>query len=159
MNDPRLDTIFITQTIFGIVHVIYFLVYYGRYSTLNQKLNGIEKMEKAGVVEQSTINASKTSISKRIAGLRKWSYLPVTIISIIHFFWMYLSLPEDKTVYILRSDELITEELPQDFTMVYLNVILISIGGALLIAAGNFVKGAQIIDSNKRFRGTTGRRW
>jgi hypothetical protein len=159
MNDPRLDNIFITQTIFGIIHVIYFLIYYGRYSTLNQKLNGIEKMEKAGVVEQSVINTSKTTVSKRIAGLRKWCYLPVTIISIIHFFWMHLSLPEDKTVYILRSDELITEELPHDFTMVYLNVIFISIGGALLIAAGNFVKGAHIIDPNKRFRGTTGRRW
>ncbi len=159
MNDPRLDNIFITQTIFGIIHVIYFLVYYGRYSTLNQKLSRIEKMEKAGVVEQPVSTASKNTISKRIAVLRKWCYLPVTLISIIHFFWMYFSLPENKTAYILRNNELITEELAQDFTMVYLNVIFISIGGGLLIAAGNFVKGAQIIDPNKRFRGTTGRRW
>ena len=158
MNDPGIDTIFNIQIIFGIIHVVYFLIYYGRYSTLNQKLNGIEKMEKAGVVDQAAINTSKTSITKRIAWLRRWSYLPAMVISVIHFFWIVLSVPQNNTAYILRNNELITEELSQDFTMVYLNVIFISIGGGLLIALGNFVKGAQIVDSNKRFRGT-GRPW
>lgn len=158
MNDPRIDTIFIIQIIFGIIHVVYFLIYYGRYSTLNQKLNGIEKMEKAGVVEQAASNTSKSSIHKRVIWLRRWSYLPAMVITVIHFFWIFLSVPQNKTAYILRNNNLITEELPQDFTMVYLNVIFISIGGALLIAIGNYVKGAQIVDSNKRFRGT-GRPW
>jgi len=151
MNDPRIDEIFILQTIFGAVHLIYFIIYYGRYSTLNQKLNGIEKMEKAAVVDQSVIDASRLSINGKITQIRKWSYLPIIPIAVIHVLWLLSSLPENPTTYNFQNGLFIPEEVPLDFTTEYLTFGFITLGSFLLIMAGNFVKGAQIFDPNKRF--------
>ena len=158
MNDPRIDEIFILQTIFGAIHLIYFIIYYGKYSSLNQRLTGIEKMEKAGVIDQATIDASRLSINNKIAQIGKWSYLPIIPIAVIHFIWLLYSLPDNPTTYYLQNGIFVPKEIQLDFTTEYLTCGCITLGSFLLITAGNFVKGAQVFDPNKEFT-RTGRYW
>lgn len=158
MNDPRIDEIFILHTIFGTIHLIYFIIYYGRYSSLNQKLTGIAKMERAGVVDQAVLDASRASIRNKIVRISKWCYLPILPIGITHLIWLINSLPENPAVYSLKNGVLTMREMEPgvDRTGEYMIVAFITIGSVLLIAAGNFVKGAMIFDPNKRFRNTGG---
>lgn len=151
MNDPQIDAIYVTQFVFAGIHLLYFMIYYGRYSTLNQKLTGISKLEKAAIIEQAVIDASRVSIHAKIAKWRKWSYLPIPIIAVVHFFVLRAMIPVKQ--YLL---ELGIESYPNEEH--YFNFAYISIGSLALIAAGNYVKGAQIFDPNKRFRGM-GRPW
>jgi len=150
MNDPRIDNIYITQFAFAALHLLYFIIYYSRYSTLNQKLTGIAKMEKAAVIEQEVIDASRVSINTKIKKLRRWSYYPIPILALIHFFVLQAMIPTND--YLIEID-------PYFYGDYYFHFGYITIGSLLLILAGNYVKGAQIFDPNKRFWGGFGRRW
>lgn len=116
------------------IYVMYFLIYYGRYSTLNQKLNGILKIEKAGIVDQSIIDTSKANTNRKISAWRKRCYLPLPFIALAHFIELY-------------------SVFPHCFLSEYLVIIYVGLGGAGLIWIGNYTKGAQIFDPDKRFWG------
>ena|SRR6218665_3951875 len=156
--DPRVDNVFILNTIFGVIHFIYFMIYYGRCSTLNQKLNGIAKMEKAGVIEQSVLTASRESITNKIAKLKKIAFYPTIGVAVAHLTGLILQFNQTETVQLLVDGQLIQEHVSAIGTFPYVSYALITLGGFAFILAGNYVKGAQIFDPNKEFT-RTGRYW
>ncbi len=107
-------------------------------------------MEKAEIVEQEVIDASRVSINSKIRKLRKWSYYPIPAIALIHFVVLYSLVPTKD--YLIEID-------PYFYADYYFHFGYITIGSFLMILVGNFVKGAQIFDPNKRFWGGMGRRW
>lgn len=158
MNDALYEELFQLHLIFGIIHLIYFLIYYGRYSTLNQKLNHVLKIEKAGAADQMIIETSKASISGRINKWRKWSYIPVPLIASIHLVFLVKTLPENPQAAYLLHNKIFFREIFIDHSLQYWIVGFILLGSTGLIAMGNYTKGAQIFDPNKSYRGT-GRPW
>lgn len=133
------DTIMSVHLISAGIYVLYFAIYYGRYSTLNQKLNGIQKIEKAAVADPSVVERSKINTERKIMNWKKRCYLPIPFIAVAHIIGLY---------NILHSFHL----------SVYLVVVYVAIGGFLLIRIGNYTKGAQIFDPNRKFT-NTGRPW
>lgn len=121
------------------IYVLYFAIYYGRYSTLNQKLNGILKIEKTGLTDPAIVEVSKLNTNRKIRNWRKRCYLPIPFIAIAHFIGLYQVYP----VYQLSE---------------YFIILYVAIGGSILIAMGNFTKGAQIFDPNRKFT-NTGQPW
>ena len=139
MNYEPRDTLISVHLISAGIYILYFAIYYGRYSRLNQKLNGILKIEKAGVANPEIVEQSKLNTNRKIRKWRRRCYLPIPFIGILHFIALYQVYP----VYQLSE---------------YLIILYVAIGGSLLIAMGNFTKGAQIFDPNRKFT-NTGNRW
>ena len=153
------DKLMAIHSLFAVLHFFYFVIYYGRYSTLNQKLNGIAKMEKAGVVQQSVIDHSRLSINAKIRKWRKWSFFPIAPIAIAHLIVLIVFLNDRYTSNYYFDGHLVSAEVDVSYSIEYWKILFVAIGSAVMIAMGNFAKGAQIFDPNKQFRGNTGRRW
>lgn len=130
--DPN-DIPFLVLLIFAFLHVLYFLIYYGRYSRLNQKLSKVDRLEKSGIIVQSSIDLTRTNTNLRIQKIKRLCYLPNTIILVIH--WIFNGFYFGKSVDISN----------------FLEPVYIGAAGALLILLGNITKGAQIFDPNRRF--------
>jgi hypothetical protein len=118
---------------FACMYMLYFLVYYGRYSALNQKLVKVARMEKAGVVAQSTIDLTRKNTLYRIRRIKRICYVPNGIVLLIH--WAF------NGYYFGKSFELAN----------FLEPVYLALAGAGLILLGNITKGAQIFDPNRRF--------
>jgi|GEM_PF-6247763 len=130
--DPN-DIPFLILLIFAFLHVLYFLIYYGRYSRLNQKLTKMDRLEKSGVIAQSSIDLTRMNTNLRIQKIKKLCYLPNVIILIIHCIF--------NGYYYGKSVD----------TSNFLEPVYIGLAGAFLILLGNITKGAQIFDPNRRF--------
>lgn len=130
--DPN-DIPFLILLIFAFLHVLYFLIYYGRYSRLNQKLTKMDRLEKSGVIAQSSIDLTRMNTNLRIQKIKKLCYLPNVIILVIH--WIFNGFYFGKLVD----------------TSNFLEPVYIGLAGTLLILLGNITKGAQIFDPNRRF--------
>lgn len=130
--DPK-DAPFFILFSAAFLHIIYFSIYYGRYSKLNQKLAKLVRMEKAKLFPQSSIDLTRTNTNYLIAKMRKRCYLPNGIILMIH--WIF------NGIYFGKSFEIIH----------FLEPVYIALGGAILILLGNITKGAQVFDPNRRF--------
>lgn len=130
--DPQ-DIPFFILFSFAFLHLLYFAIYYGRYSTLNQKLAKIARLEKAGLVDQSSIDLTRNNTHYRIQRMRRICYLPNAIILLVH--WTCAIFYFGKQLEITH----------------FLEPVYIALAGTALILLGNFTKGAQIIDPNRRF--------
>ena len=131
-SNPK-DIFFLILFVFAVLHLIYFLIYYGRYSRLNQKLAKMDRLEKSGLIDQMRIDLTRTNANYRIQKLRKICYLPNGIILLIH--WSF------NLYYFGKSFEINN----------FLEPVYIALAGSFLILLGNFTKGAQIFDPNRRF--------
>lgn len=162
MIDPRIDSELIAHYLFGGIHFLYFVIYYSRYSNLNHRLAGIAKMEKAGIVEQNVIDTSRTSINKKIQKMRRWSYYPVIPIAIIHVVSLIQLAPKSIQHQLLIRNELVERGLKGFETSTvspYWPFAFITLGSCAFILASNYIKGAQIIDPNKRYGRYSPWRW
>lgn len=159
MTDPRINDELITQYLFGGIHFLYFVIYYSRYSTLNQRLSGIDKMEKAGVVDQHVIDTSRTSINKKIKKMRSWSYYPVIPIAIIHFVSLMILVPKITKGQMLINNEIVEYDVEIATLSPYWPFAFITLGSFAFIIASNYIKGAQIIDPNRRYGRFSPWRW
>ncbi len=130
--DPK-NIPFLILIIFSILQVIYFMIYYGRYSRLNQKLAKMDRLEKSGLVAQTSIDLTRTNTHYRIWKIRRICYLPNGILLVIH--WVF------NGFFFGKSFEIDN----------FLEPIYIALSGAVLILLGNITKGAQIFDPNRRF--------
>lgn len=130
--DPQ-DIPFIILFSFGCVHLLYFSIYYGRYSSLNQKLAKLVRMEKARVVAQASIDLTRNNTYYKIGRMRKWCYLPNAMILAVH--WIFNMIYFGKQV---------------DFSHFFRSTC-VALCGSLLVLMGNYTKGAQIFDPNRRF--------
>jgi len=151
MVDPRVDSVFILHTVFIVVHLVYFIIYNGRYSSLNHRLVGIEKMEQAGVADQEIIDRSKKSVQTKIKKLKKWSYFLVLCIASIHLVSFVSRNTPTRYRQFIVNNEVILQKINTFTSSSYWTLVFITIGSALLILAANYIKGAQIIDPNKRY--------
>ncbi len=131
-SNPK-DIFFLILFVFAVLHLIYFLIYYGRYSRLNQKLAKMDRLEKSGLIDQMRIDLTRTNANYRIQKMRKICYLPNGIILLIH--WSF------NLYYFGKSFEINN----------FLEPVYIALAGSFLILLGNFTKGAQIFDPNRRF--------
>lgn len=127
------DIPFLILLVFVALHVIYFMIYYGRYSRLNQKLAKVDRLEKSGLIDQKVIDFTRTNTNLRIRRMKRLCYLPNAIILLVH--WIFNGYHFGKLFDISN----------------FLEPLYIGLAGALLILLGNFTKGAQIFDPNKRF--------
>ena len=78
-SNPK-DIFFLILFVIAVLHLIYFLIYYGRYSRLNQKLAKMDRLEKSGLIDQMRIDLTRTNANYRIQKMRKICYLPNGII-------------------------------------------------------------------------------
>jgi hypothetical protein len=130
--DPS-DIPFLILLVFAFLHVLYFMIYYGRYSRLNQKLAKVDRMEKSGLIAQSSIDLTRINTNLHIQKIKKFCYLPNTIILLAQ--WIF------NGVYFGKSFGISN----------FLEPIYIGLAGAFLILLGNITKGAQIFDPNRMF--------
>lgn len=130
--DPQ-DIPFSILFVFAVLHLLYFMVYYGRYSRLNQKLVKLVRMEKVKVVPQASIDLTRNNTNYRIWRIRRICYLPNGIILLLH--WIF------NGVYFGKQLELGH----------FLESLGVALAGMLLILMGNYTKGAQIIDPKRQF--------
>lgn len=130
--DPQDIPVFILY-VFAFLHLVYFMMYYGRYSRLNQKLVKLVRMERSKVIEQSRIDLTRTNTNYRIQRMRRICYLPNGIILLVH--WVF------NAFYFGKQLELAH----------FMESAGIALAGGLLILIGNFTKGAQIIDPKRQF--------
>lgn len=127
------DFPFLILFVFAVLHLIYFLVYYGRYSRLNQKLAKMDRLEKSGLIDQKRIDLTRTNTHNLIKKMRRICYMPSGIILVIH--WSF------NLYYFGKSFEIIH----------LLEPIYIALAGSILILIGNYTRGAQIFDPNRKF--------
>lgn len=127
------DIPFLILLVFAFLQVIYFMIYYGGYSRLNQKLVKMDRLEKSGIIAQSSIDLTRTNTNLRIQRMKGVCYLPNAIILVVH--WIF------NGVHFGKSFE----------TGNFLEPVYIGLAGAFLILLGNITKGAQIFDPNRRF--------
>lgn len=118
---------------FAFLHLLYFLIYYGRYSTLNQKLAKVDRLEKSGIVAQQSIDLTRKNTIHRIQRIKHLCYLPNAVILVVH--WIF------NGYYFGEFFK----------TSNFLEPIYIGLAGAILILLGNITKGAQIFDPNRMF--------
>lgn len=127
------DIPFLILFVFAVLHLIYFLVYYGRYSRLNQKLAKMDRLENSGLIDQKRIDLTRTNTNYRIQKIRRICYMPNGIILLMH--WSF------NLYYFGKSFDITN----------LLEPVYIALAGSILILLGNYTKGAQIFDPNRRF--------
>ncbi len=151
MIDPRIDSNFRLQLIFVGLHLAYFVIYNSKYSSLNHRLSGIQKMDSAGVIDQARIDLSRKSVLTKISKLKKWSYMPVLLIAGVHIASLLARRSSHKFVQLIVDNKVITQRINSFSDTSYWTFGYITLASFLLILAANYIKGAQIIDPNRRF--------
>ena len=159
MTDPRIDSNFKLQLIFVGIHFVYFVIYNSKYSSLNHRLTGIRKLETAGVANQESIDISRNSVQLKISKLKKWCYLPVLFIAGVHLVSLLARRSSHKFVQLIVDNKVITQRINSFSATPYWTFGYITLASFLLILAANYIKGAQIIDPNRRFGRYSSWRW
>lgn len=129
--DPK-DIPYAILYVFAFLHLLYFMIYYGRYSSLNQKLAKLDRMDRAGLIAKASIELTRNNTRYRISRMRRICYLPNGIILVIHLVFNLFYFEFFEIIHLLEP-------------------LYIGLAGAVLILLGNFTKGAQIFDPNRRF--------
>ncbi|WP_300663503.1 hypothetical protein [Fluviicola sp.] len=118
------------NAIWVVFHLIYFAIYYSKYSSCFHKLSSLDLLKKIDLVDKEVINSRKEIIWKKIKKLRRISYFPTLAIAILHL----------GSLYIFWHNEI--------FTQYYSSVIYMLIGGLIFILLANEIKGAKVLDDN-----------
>ncbi|WP_430405058.1 hypothetical protein [Fluviicola sp.] len=109
------------------VHLIYFGIYYGKYSGLFHKLTRLDGLEKAGFHEKEIIDFQRDRTWKRIQKLHRISFFPSLGIAVLHltvfyFYWEW-----------------------EIFSQYYSSAIYILIGALVFILLANKTQGSKVL--------------
>lgn len=118
------------NAIWVVFHLIYFTIYYSKYSGCFHKLSSLDRLKKTDTFDQEIIDFQKELTWKKIEKLHRVSYFPVLGIALLHlgsfyFFWQI-----------------------EIFTQYYLSVIYILIGALTFILLANKIQGAKVLRDN-----------
>lgn len=134
IDDPN-DQLFFIHFCAAIAHFFYFVIYYSRYSSIHQRLTGLEKMERAGVIAPEVIEASRRKYLGIVSKWKRITFYPNLAIGVLHVVFRFVA----------SNSSLDTND--------YVCFFFVTLGGVGLILLANFTKGAQVFDPYKRFRG------
>lgn len=107
--------------------MIYFVIYYSKYSGLFHKLRRLDVLEKTETYEQEMIDFQRMVTWKKINKMQRVSYFPTLGIAILHLL----------SFYSFWNREV--------FTQYYLSVIYILIGALIFILLANKTQGSRVL--------------
>lgn len=88
---PRIvDSIMGFNAIWVAIHLIYFGIYYSKYSTCFHKLTSLDHLEKANVYEQELIDITRVNTWNKIKKLQRISFFPIVGIFVLHLVIFYV---------------------------------------------------------------------
>ncbi|AEA43915.1 hypothetical protein [Fluviicola taffensis] len=122
-----LDGIMGFNTIWVFIHLIYFGVYYSKYSSLFHKFIRLNTFEKHHLYEKEFLDLLRDKNWKKIQKLRAKSYYPVICLTFFHLI----------TFYFYWKREI--------FELYYLSVIYIAIGSFIFVFLANVTQGSRVL--------------
>lgn len=125
------DSIVGFNGIWVVFHLIYFGIYYSKYSACFHKLSSVDHLEKTNFYEQELIDITRQNTWIKIKKLQRISYFPTLGITVLHL----------TVFYFCWEWEI--------FIRYYLSAIYILIGGLVFIFLANKTQGARVLRGKK----------
>lgn len=115
------------NAIWVVFHLIYFGIYYSKYSSLFHKLRRLDVLEKTELHEQESIDFQREVTWVKIKKLQRISFLPVLGIASLHLVVFYFCWEWEI------------------FTLYYLSSIYILTGALIFIFLANKTQGSKVL--------------
>lgn len=115
------------NAIWVVIHLIYFGIYYGKYSSLFHKLTRLTGLERMDFYEKEVIDDERQRTWKKIKNLERISFFPSLGITVLHltvfyFYWEW-----------------------EIFSQYYFSVIYILIGALVFVFLANKTQGGRVL--------------